>query len=312
MRKRVLKRYLTLGGVLLVGSLLIGVTTPVYGDPNGNVGGGDGADVLGLPQQNTTPETPQGSGSIDPAGVGGSQSGSQSGAGFDPEGGGTAGTNVGSSNGGGSGSTGSGGSSGGGGSGGGTSGSSGGGSGFTTPSTDFVPLAGIPGLTTTSLNNLNLPGLLQTLYKLAITVGALIAVFQITLAGFKYMGSEVITSKEEAKNDISSSLLGLLIILSTALILKTISGDLSLDVFSGAPAVNMSSTQPPTTQPPSAGAAAAAQPPDPTDATGRGVLPPTPTASNSQCDTDARMVAMSCPQNKRVFQSAVIGCSCAP
>ena len=165
---------------------------------------------------------------------------------------------------------------------------------FATPPTDFVPLAGIPGLTTTRLNDLNLPGLLQTLYKLAITVGALIAVFQITLAGFKYMGSEVITSKEEARNDISSSLLGLLIILSTALILKTISGDLSLDIFNGAPVVNMSGG------------------PDPTDTTSRGELPPTPTASNPQCEADGRMEAMRCPQDKRVYLNSAMGCSCAP
>ncbi len=98
----------------------------------------------------------------------------------------------------------------------------------------FQPLAGIPGLPTGA----DLGVLINAAYKLAIALGALIAVFQITLAGFKYLASPGnFTSSEEAKDDIKNSLLGLLILLSTVLILETIFGEVNLNPIASAPNV---------------------------------------------------------------------------
>ncbi len=102
---------------------------------------------------------------------------------------------------------------------------------FPEPSQVFSPLVGIPGLT----NSTDLGKLLNALYVLAVTGGALLAVLVITFAGFKYMATDSVGSKEDAKNDIKSALLGLIIILSTALILRTISGDVNFNVLSGMP-----------------------------------------------------------------------------
>lgn len=104
----------------------------------------------------------------------------------------------------------------------------------------FIPLAGIPGLR----GNESLDGLVQALYKLAIIAAALFAVLRITYAGFVYMSSDIISSKESARSSISASLLGLLIILSAVLILQTISGTVNLNIFAGAPALEMTSLQP--------------------------------------------------------------------
>ncbi len=109
---------------------------------------------------------------------------------------------------------------------------------FRQPSQQFSPLVGIPGLT----NSTDLEKLLNALYVLSVTGGALLAVLVITLAGFKYMATDSVGSKEDAKNDIKSALLGLIIILSTALILRTISGDVNFNVLSGMPTLRSGST----------------------------------------------------------------------
>lgn len=114
----------------------------------------------------------------------------------------------------------------------------GGGGGVQTPRVNglqsFQPLAGIPGLPASA----DLGVLINAAYKLAIALGALIAVFQITLAGFKYLASPGnFSTTEEAKEDIRNSLLGLLILLSTVLILETIFGQVNLNPIASAPNV---------------------------------------------------------------------------
>ncbi len=108
------------------------------------------------------------------------------------------------------------------------------------PQQHFTPLVGIPGLTNVQgvPSDQILTNLIQTLYRLAIVAGALIAVLKITMAGLQYMGTDSIGSKEGAKNDIQSALLGLVIILSAVLIMETISGQVNLNVLNGAPQVN--------------------------------------------------------------------------
>jgi hypothetical protein len=90
----------------------------------------------------------------------------------------------------------------------------------------FVPLAGVPGFT--DLDDLTLPSLIQAIYRMAIVIGALVAVLKITFAGLKYMGGDSIGNKKSAIEDIQSSLFGLLILLSTVLIINTITGGIDL------------------------------------------------------------------------------------
>jgi hypothetical protein len=87
----------------------------------------------------------------------------------------------------------------------------------------FVPLIGIPGL---DPNGLTIGGYINTLYILAISVAAFLAVGMLLLAGFKYMLSDVVTQKEDAKKDIQGAIVGLLIVVGAVLILETINPQL--------------------------------------------------------------------------------------
>ena len=77
----------------------------------------------------------------------------------------------------------------------------------------------------------NLPGynpgdgfgsFVNLVYGLAISIAALLAVVKIVIAGVKWMLSDVVTSKVEAKADIQGALLGLIIIISAVLIITVI------------------------------------------------------------------------------------------
>lgn len=79
--------------------------------------------------------------------------------------------------------------------------------------------------------------IIEALYKIAIGAAAILVVFRLMMAGVQYMFSEMITSKQKAKETIQSALLGLLIILGAVTILSTINPNLvKLDVVGkGAP-----------------------------------------------------------------------------
>ncbi len=88
----------------------------------------------------------------------------------------------------------------------------------------FIPLVGIPGI------DANEPGLgayINALYRLAISLAALLAVVKIVIAGAKYMLDDIVTHKEEAKQDIWGALMGLLVIIGAVVILNTINSDLT-------------------------------------------------------------------------------------
>ncbi|HMA77674.1 MAG TPA: hypothetical protein VKP88_00865, partial [Candidatus Paceibacterota bacterium] len=75
-------------------------------------------------------------------------------------------------------------------------------------------------------------GYVQALYFLAIGIGAALAVLRLILAGAKYMLTDVVTQKGEAKQDVYAGVVGLLIILAAVLILETINPQLNnLQVF---------------------------------------------------------------------------------
>jgi len=92
-----------------------------------------------------------------------------------------------------------------------------------TPTGAFVPLVGIPGVNPDS----DLGTYINALYVLSISLAALLAVIKIIVAGVKWMLTDLISGKEEAKKDIQGALTGLLIVISAVLILTVINPDLA-------------------------------------------------------------------------------------
>lgn len=90
---------------------------------------------------------------------------------------------------------------------------------------EYKPLVGIPGVTDTG-SPLDFNSYINSLYTLSISIAALLAVIKIVIAGVKYMLSDIVTQKGEAKKDIQGALIGLLIVLSAVLILTVINPDL--------------------------------------------------------------------------------------
>lgn len=88
----------------------------------------------------------------------------------------------------------------------------------------FRPLVGIPGISDPTMN---LNSYINVLYALSISIAALLAVIKIIIAGVKYMLSDLISSKQEAKSDIQGALIGLLIVISAVLILNVINPQLT-------------------------------------------------------------------------------------
>lgn len=97
----------------------------------------------------------------------------------------------------------------------------------------YIPIVGIPGLTNQAPKDL--PDYINRVYFLTVTIGALYGVVKIAFAGVKYSMSDIITSKESAKEDIQGVLLGLAILLIPFIVLKEINPNLvNLDVLSSA------------------------------------------------------------------------------
>jgi hypothetical protein len=65
-------------------------------------------------------------------------------------------------------------------------------------------------------------GYINMLYLTAVSLAAVLAVLKLILAGVKYMLSDVVTTKSEAKSDIKGALVGLLIIIAGVLVLNEI------------------------------------------------------------------------------------------
>ncbi len=106
---------------------------------------------------------------------------------------------------------------------------------------DFIPLVGIPGINTQT--SASLPGYINALYTAAISIAAFMAVVKIIFAGVKYMLSDIVTTKEDAKKDIRGALIGLLIVLGAVLILNTINPQLKgLTALDGLTGVNVTLT----------------------------------------------------------------------
>lgn len=110
----------------------------------------------------------------------------------------------------------------------------------------FTPIVGVPGVNSTTAN---FDTYIDSLYALSISIAALLAVVKIVIAGVKWMTTDIVSSKGEAKKDIEGSLLGLIIVLGAVLILTTINSSLvnvDLSFTSQSTPVYTAATSPPT------------------------------------------------------------------
>lgn len=89
----------------------------------------------------------------------------------------------------------------------------------------YEPLVGIPGVNPNASGGFDT--YINTLYALSISIAALLAVIKIIIAGVKWMMTDIVTTKGEAKKDIQGALIGLLIVLAAVLILTVINPNLA-------------------------------------------------------------------------------------
>ncbi|MBY0472960.1 pilin [Patescibacteria group bacterium] len=87
----------------------------------------------------------------------------------------------------------------------------------------YTPLEPIPGQ---SSSQPNFCELLNILFKVLIYLGGMVAVLFLVLGGIAYMVSEVVDKRSAARERIKSSVIGLLILLSSYLILFTVNPNL--------------------------------------------------------------------------------------
>lgn len=98
----------------------------------------------------------------------------------------------------------------------------------------FVGLVQLPGLD--KPNEIDLQSYIDALIRISIIIAALIAVIKLIMAGARYVLSSVVTEKANAKGDIYSALIGLLIIIGAITILREINPNLvGLPVLENAP-----------------------------------------------------------------------------
>lgn len=101
---------------------------------------------------------------------------------------------------------------------------------------DYVPLAPIEG-TVNASGKTNLSTYLTGIFKVGVAGAGALAFLMIVWGGFTYFSTDVITGKEEGKARIQRALGGLLLALTSYIILNTINPKLvELDLYFGAPA----------------------------------------------------------------------------
>ncbi|MEY3783916.1 MAG: hypothetical protein RLZZ230_238 [Candidatus Parcubacteria bacterium] len=88
----------------------------------------------------------------------------------------------------------------------------------------YRPLVGIPGVTDP---NTDFNSYIKALYIASISIAALLAVIKIVIGGVKWMLTDVVPAKGEAKKDIQGALIGLLVVLSAVLILTVINPNIT-------------------------------------------------------------------------------------
>jgi hypothetical protein len=86
----------------------------------------------------------------------------------------------------------------------------------------YSPLIEIPGVTDANAANQGFGAYVNFLYAASIGIAAFLAVIKIIISGVKYMTTDVVNSKSNAKGEITGALLGLLLILGAYMILNII------------------------------------------------------------------------------------------
>lgn len=115
---------------------------------------------------------------------------------------------------------------------------------FAQEGSGFVPLTSLPGLQDVTSSN-SIASFLNNLYKISIGAAAVLAVLQITRAGIMYMTEESIAEKKEARHLITMSILGLVLVLSPALVFGIIDPrilELNVDVSQIRPTTSSGNT----------------------------------------------------------------------
>ena len=90
---------------------------------------------------------------------------------------------------------------------------------------EYTPVSTLPGVFTKGVP-VSATSIIAGIYNASIGIGSMLAVIMIIKGGMKYTVSEAIGSKEEAKKDIWYAVWGLLLLLTSFIILRTINVDL--------------------------------------------------------------------------------------
>ena len=95
---------------------------------------------------------------------------------------------------------------------------------------EFVPLAPLPGVDTSSPESF-----FNSAFRFGVVIAAFLAVFMIVIGGFKYMTTEAVSGKGDAKDQITSALAGLFLVLLSVTLLQIINPDiLKINLFRNA------------------------------------------------------------------------------
>ena len=97
----------------------------------------------------------------------------------------------------------------------------------------FVPLSkNLPRIITEPLQHASVQPLLNALLAVSISVAAILAVVMLAIGGFKYMTTDSVFQMQGAKEQMANAIIGLLIVLTSILLLQTINPDLvSMRIF---------------------------------------------------------------------------------
>jgi hypothetical protein len=168
-------------------------------------------------------------------------------------------------------------------------------------SAQYTPLVQMLDSGGNPIQNMSWQQYIDLLYATAIALAALLAVIKIVIAGAKYMFSDVITNKSEAKKDIQGALLGLLLILGAVLVLELINPRLANTTVDMPKLTPTRGTPPPAVSPATGGGA-------PVTVQPLGAVPPsaTPAERNIQL-YDLRDVSVGQATNRCTDAYGIIG-----
>lgn len=173
----------------------------------------------------------------------------------------------------------------------------------------YQSLISIPGTDANSFGSY-----INALYLLSISVAAILAVIKIIIGGVKYMLSDIVTNKSDAKNEIKGAVLGLLLIISAVLILEVINPNITKNTpFFGA---KIEAPKPPTAQPvagiqptPNPGTPTPTPAPTPNPGTPAPTptpTPGTPTPAPATCDP---FITQRVSGSNTIFSQNLTGCT---